>query len=152
MAVRDFNKALANADASMFQAAQWLRKKYNCTVMIRPVNKIPDSGDPRDARDDGDIIAYFEKVVEVKEKPEYNFTGAHDFPFDTIMVANVEPTDRHNVDLWIIISGNKTHAAMIKGEHKKHFIKKNVWCPNTEKHEQKYMCPVEYVKWINLTD
>lgn len=150
--VRDFYKALADADGPMFQAAQWLRKTYGCSVMIRPVQKIPDSGDPKDARDDGDIIAFFEKVIEVKEKPEYKFTGAHDFPFDTIMVANVEPTDRHHVDLWIIISGNRTHAALIKGDCKKHFLKKNVWCPNTAKYEEKYMCPVEHVKWVNLTD
>jgi hypothetical protein len=145
--VRDFYKALEASEESVFKAAQWLRRDKNVTVRIPRKKDVPDSGD---ARDEGDIIAYVERIVEVKEKPNFNFTCKEDFPYETIMVSNVESADRHVVHMWIIVSGNKTHAAIISGKSKAYFIKKNVFCPNTEKMELKYMCPTEHVEFVKL--
>jgi len=150
MMVRDFQKARDASDEAVFRAAQWLQRDKNVTVRINPEPPMPDSGNWMDKRDGGDIIAYIERIVEVKEKPDYKFTCREDFPFDTIMVSNVESADRHVVHMWIIVSGNKTHAAVILGKHKPQFQKKNIWCPNTEKHELKYMCPVDYVEFVKL--
>jgi hypothetical protein len=150
MTVRDFNKARDASVPAVFLAAEYLHVRYNCSILVNPQKKMPDSGNVLDQRDDGDIIAYFQKVVEVKEKPDYRFTSADDFPFDTIMVSNVEAADRHHVDLWIIVSGDKVHAAVIRGKHKQYFLKKEVWCPNTHKNEWKYMCPIQYVEFVNL--
>ena len=53
---------------------------------------------------------------------------------------------------WASITKNigTASAAVILGRHKEYFVKSNVWCPNTAKYEQKYMCPVEYVEFVQL--
>jgi len=150
MSIRDFQRARDASEGAVFKAAQWLQRDKNVTVRITPQKPMPDSGNVADRRDDGDIIAYVERIVEVKEKPKIFFTCREDFPFDTIMVSNVDSADRHVVHMWIIVSGNGTHAAVISGKSKGYFEAKDVWCINTKKYEKKYLCPVEHAEFVQL--
>ena len=152
MTVRDFRKALAASTDSVFHAAKWLQKAYGCTVRISPPPVDPETKQPIFERDAGDIVVTFERVVEVKHRPSLEFTSAEDYPFNTIMVANVEPSDLHQIHMWVILNKNMTHAAVIKGKDKKHFIKENVYCWPTKKYELKYMCPKEFVQFVDINN
>ncbi len=135
---------------SVFHTAKWLQKTYGCTVRISPPPVDPVTKEPLLMQDAGDIIATFERIVEVKHRPSLEFTCAEDYPFETIMVANVTPTDRHQIYMWVILNAKMTHAAVIKGEHKIHFIKEDVYCWPTKKNELKYMCPKEFVDFVQM--
>lgn len=148
--IRDFKKALDASANSVFHTAKWLQKTYGCTVQINPPPVDPKTNELTYEQDKGDIIVTFEKIVEVKHRTSMKFTCAEDYPFDTIMVASVEPTDRHQVYMWVILNSDMTHAAIIKGKNKNHFIKEDVYCWPTKKYELKYLCPKEFVDFVDM--
>jgi hypothetical protein len=152
MSVRDFKQALHESAESVFKAAQWLQRTYGCTVRINPPPRDHSTGQEVYERDMGDIIASFERVVEVKHRKNLTFTCAEDFPFDDIMIASVEPTDTHQIHMWVFLNKDMTHAIIVKGKEKKNFIKKDVYCWNTKKYELKYLCPKEHVQFVQISN
>lgn len=143
----DFKRQVAASEPAKYIAAEFLQRWKRCSVIIRPPGALPVG-----SQDEGDIIAFVERIVEVKHR-QFEFTCAEDYPYPDIIVSNVPSADRHNVGMWIIMNKSKTHAAIVSGEKKKaHFFKRKFFATNTNQYEENYVILKEYAKFVKLSE
>ena len=143
----EFKRQVAASEPAKYIAAEFLQRWKKCSVIIRPPGALPAG-----TKDEGDIIAFIERVVEVKHRG-FSFTCLEDYPYSEVIISNVPSADRHNVSMWIIMNKEKTHAGIVTADAKKKYaFKKTFFVSNTQQQEENYIISKSYVKFVKLSE
>jgi len=151
---RQFIERLDRSRPATFRAAEWLHKKgYNITIpaiQYRPFEEAPDK-----YLDSGDM--FIEKDgktyrVEIKHSG-YDFTDKNSWKFKSMLVSNKAAVERNKDSIgYIIINKPMTHMAIIWNKTRNYWFEEAKFASNTQKVEQFYLCPLEYIDFRNMTN
>lgn len=143
-----FVKDLNNSKQFVYRTAEWLNGK-GYPVTINPTIIRPDSSMKNDYGDNGDLTVSF--TIEVKQRPNMNFTSRADFPYPTVIVDACHIFDAHK--------GAKPYTYFIWNSQGTAFILVDVlktskkWIKTTKRDRYKnrdrhfYECPIELVSF-----
>ena len=144
-----FVQDLKDSQESVWKAAQWLSGcGYNVTV--RALSIRPDAEQMAEYADQGDLEII--QRVEVKRRPDIDFTSAEDFPFATLIVDVAHAYDRAKPKpyAYIIFDADASHCAIVKSLTRPSWVR-------TERMDRKkgrmrtfYECPTDLCKWLAL--
>jgi len=147
-----FKQRLEQSDEAVLRVATAFRNK-GYTVQLPPLRVAPTAAEAPNYVDKGDMHAFKMRNLQIKQKLDCYFTGASDWPFPDVYVANVPSVDRAvDVYMYVIMSADLYHCVTIRADTKDHWTTKGVVCKNTGNLEDLYVCPLEHVVFTNLRD
>lgn len=152
-----FVKRLIDSRAATFVVGRWLHSLgYDVRI---PAFYIPKDKHDKGIPDCGDIFIQKdgrpEKRMEVKHRPNLNFTCLEDWPFDGgIFLANVDVIERgsDNLGAFVTVNGPMTHIGIVRADTRRYWSQVDVWCSNTRKVERKFACPMQHVQFRSIAE
>lgn len=144
-----FTRRFQASRGAVFKVAEYLNREKNCEVCIPAMRLAPNSEFSDQYKDGGDIIANGKHIVEVKGTSKL-FYGMDDFPFEEIMIVNVQSADRYDAYAYFIVNSELSHAAIVRGSTKNKWTKK--FMPDKEKGglEEKYLIDKRLAEFVLL--
>jgi len=146
-----FNERLDDSHPAVERIADWM-SSLGKPVKIQPTKKADNFLDAQRLRDDGDIkILSTGEMIEVKHQTTV-WTDEKSYPYSSIIVSNKNSVDKNrgNVVVYIILNKDMTHAAMVPFATSEHWFLKKKKPGNTGVYEMFYLCPLEYVQFVEL--
>ena len=144
-----FSRKFANSRSAVFKVAEYLNREKNCEVCIPAMRLAPDPEFADQYKDDGDIIVNGKYIVEVKGSSKL-FYGMDDYPFDEVMIANVQSADRYNAHAYFIVNSELSHAAIVRGSTKNKWTKRLVFEKERDTKEVKYLINKRLAEFVLL--
>lgn len=144
-----FSRKFANSRSAVFKVAEYLNREKNCEVCIPAMRLAPDPEFADQYKDDGDIIANGKHIVEVKGSSKL-FYGMDDYPFDEVIIANVQSADRYDAYAYFIVNSELSHAAIVRGSTKNKWTKRFVFEKERGTTEEKYLINKRLAEFVLL--
>ena len=145
--LRDFNESQRWVE----RAAKWL-ETFGYVVEIKPYSLRPTSDLRRDFMDSGDLDVDG-KRVEVKRRPDIDFTDASTFPYDTILVDEAYKIDRKAQERlgYVIFNSTGSHACIVLEKSKRYWKKTKKWDKKQRRVCEYYECPVNKCRFYRVS-
>jgi hypothetical protein len=143
---------LHKSDAAVLRVAEWLRSE-GYAVIIPPLVTRPSSEQAADYADSGDLKMLL--GIEVKQRPDIDFTGAHDFPYPSIIVDQKRDFDRKREvpERYFIVNKSMTVAAVIGVRStKQHWKVASRYNSKTGRTSEYYEVALQHVAFRNLDE
>lgn len=125
-------------------------------VFLPAMSILPKDGDPKDYRDDGDLHITKDgvtKKLNVKLQNTKPFSGAEDWPFPVIFVANKKSADEYGDDIssYVIVSNDMKAVCVINRMKTKQFWSVvRFYNQKHDYHEEVYACPIVQAKFYRI--
>lgn len=151
-----FVKRLLASRHSVFVVAEWLSERGH-DVRIPAIKARREDQKIEDFVDDGDIFISKdggpERRIEVKNT-RHTFTGADDYPYQDVIIANKAAIDRigDNLSAFIIIGSDLENVIIISEATRPHWHIKSITPRNTGNIEHFYACGKDRLKFLKLRD
>lgn len=143
-----FEADLQGSKKSVVAAMLWLNEQGFSVIMPRPLPIRENINDICKYSDDGDF--FVQLPVEVKHRPNLQFTCAEDFPFPTVMLDRKDRVVGVRPWLYITLNGPMTHAVIVRGSTSKHWVLKGRFHGARGRYRTKYECPVELATFRDI--
>ena len=139
---------LKRSQSSVWMVARWLNERgYN--VVVRPLRIRESVEQMAEYGDLGDLEII--QRVEVKQR-EVAFTGATDYPFPTVIVDVAHTWDRARPKphAYIIVSQDKSTAAIVMGASFSQWVKVERFDAAKKRNRTFYEAPLSVVRFVRL--
>ena len=118
-------------------------------MLIKPSSTAPDKASRMQHVDKGDAVLIGH--VELKHRPDLSFTCRADYPYPTVMVdERYKVTDP--VLQYIIVNGPRTHAAVVYGWTRKHWVIESKYDRKAGRQAEFWCCPPQLVRFCAVED
>lgn len=145
----DFIAALQHSQHTVNKVAAWLeRGGYKVRV---PETRIrPEREQWQQYSDDGDL--FIEERVEVKQRPDIDFTGPADFPYQTVIVDRA-----HRIEgtkplplAWVIVNASGTVAIIVQRNTRNDWRKAQLYNRKDKEWRDYYECPLRVCTFVKF--
>jgi hypothetical protein len=152
----NFLKRLDGSRHSVFVVAEFLHKKgYN--ISIPAFDYRPPNSNWEDHVDDGDM--YIWKNSENKHRIDvkhysHDFTCVSDYPYQTMLIADIRAVERASPFplAYIILNKTCTNLGIAWSSKREHWRPKTFLARNTDMMVTSMECPIEYIDFRSVDD
>ena len=144
-----FLEKLERSEQYIWLVSRWFHKSgYSVSIPVAPKALRPQ--DWKKYSDQGDL--YIQLRVEVKA-PEIVFTGKDDWPHKEFFICNKYQYDRAEPkpQMFFIMSLDGRYAGMVNNETTDQWYEKEI-IDDYGRKKIVYCCPLDLVKWIQITE
>ena len=142
-----FKADLKESIPYVWLAAHWFHAKgYDVTV---PAVKVRDKVENMRAfRDGGDLYLNGKHRIEIKRRPDINFTSKKNFPYRTIIVDVAHCWDEADPkpEAYLIFNKSASHAFVVRGKTCEYWKKLEKWDTKKKRNRWFYECSLEHVE------
>ncbi len=146
--------AAFRADFDQSHATVWIVGRWLADLgfeVAAPVPALRPNAEERAAyADDGDLV--IKKVVEVKRR-SIDFTGAHDYPYDSVFVNEAYKLTRERLAVvwgYVVVNRAGTHAAVVHTNTANKWVTVERYDADQDRRCEFLACPVAHVKFFRL--
>jgi hypothetical protein len=145
----NFIEDLEDSKEFVWMAARWLSELgYNVT--IKPTFVRPSVENMGEYSDNGDLEIV--QRVEVKHRPDIEFTSKESFPYPTIIVDVAHVWDRAKPKpfAYIIFNADASGCLVVKGSTNNRWEKVSKFDTKKNRQREFYECPLELCEYYSI--
>lgn len=145
----NFKQDLLDSQESVELIAAWLENR-GYTVTVPEIRIRPNDNRIQEYSDDGDLFVSGNKFscqqrVEVKQRPDINFSSLANFPYRTIIVDTCHAWDEaeRKPYAYFILNSTMTRAIIVEGDSSKYWKRVDKYDNKRKRKRSFYECPID---------
>jgi hypothetical protein len=146
-----FARDLENSQDAVWHVARWLSGRGH-HVTVRATHLRPDPSRLREYSDQGDLEII--QRVEVKHRPDLQFTSKSDFPYPSVIVdvAHAWDNAKPKPYAYVILNAPMTVGIVVLGSSAGKWTREETWDRKRNRKRVFYHCPLDSVTFLNLLE